>query len=173
MQSAAADEAGAQLVAAAGRGDLVAVCAVLSSAPRVIDFVDPKTQSTALVLACSRGARDRQLDVVRALLGARRKPNVNAQNANGMTALICATTFGHVGIVQTLLQHTPAPLLDVQDNDGMSALMHAVSQSSMEIINMLMRQSPRPSMDLETKVRAQSVREFVDHAFQLVDTAYF
>ena len=60
---------------------------------------------------------------------------VNAQNYNGATALIYASTFGHTEIVKYLLANNADK--NLTDNRGNTALKHAVMQGNTAVIALL------------------------------------
>ncbi len=127
------------LIAAAGRGDLPAVNAMLKAGAGVND--DKYTVSgptTALMEASSKG----HLEVVQALLAA--KADVNAtrghNSTDGDTALALATRYGHLNVVQALL----AAKADVNAG-SIPALYVAAMVGNLDIVRT--RLAAKPDLD--------------------------
>uniref|UniRef100_A0A8C6GQT6 KN motif and ankyrin repeat domains 3 n=1 Tax=Mus spicilegus TaxID=10103 RepID=A0A8C6GQT6_MUSSI len=89
-----------------------------------------QTGQTALMLAISHGHQD----MVAALLecGA----DVNVQDADGATALMCASEYGRLDTVQLLLAQ-PGCDLTILDNEGTSALAIALEAEQDEVAALL------------------------------------
>ncbi|XP_038171127.1 KN motif and ankyrin repeat domain-containing protein 3 isoform X3 [Arvicola amphibius] len=89
-----------------------------------------QTGQTALMLAISHGHQD----MVAALLecGA----DVNVQDADGTTALMCASEYGRLDTVQLLLAQ-PGCDLTILDNEGTSALAIALEAEQDEVAALL------------------------------------
>ncbi|XP_015864582.2 KN motif and ankyrin repeat domain-containing protein 3 isoform X1 [Peromyscus maniculatus bairdii] len=89
-----------------------------------------QTGQTALMLAISHGHQD----MVAALLecGA----DVNVQDADGATALMCASEYGRLDTVQLLLAQ-PSCDLTILDNEGTSALAIALEAEQDEVAALL------------------------------------
>jgi ankyrin repeat protein len=168
-------ELGQRLITAASKGDCASAEEILKAGANV-NFRDAKvcssssficyvgalgrsisplcvqTGSTALLIACSRGRRDGNSDLVRQLL-AHPRIDVNAQNSTDKTAVIIATVFAHVETVGTLLQHSTQPDLSIQDYEGMTALMHAVVIDHVQLIRMLLSTQQTTRLDVVSKVQ--------------------
>ncbi|XP_004595809.2 KN motif and ankyrin repeat domain-containing protein 2 isoform X1 [Ochotona princeps] len=85
---------------------------------------------TALMLAVSHG----RADVVRALLAC--EADVNIQDEDGSTALMCACELGHKDIAGLLLA-VPSCDISLTDRDGSTALMVALDAGQSEVASML------------------------------------
>lgn len=89
-----------------------------------------QTGQTALMLAISHGHQD----MVAALL--ERGADVNIQDADGATALMCASEYGRLDTVQLLLAQ-PGCDLTILDNEGTSALAIALEAEQDEVAALL------------------------------------
>ncbi|XP_076775874.1 KN motif and ankyrin repeat domain-containing protein 3 isoform X2 [Arvicanthis niloticus] len=89
-----------------------------------------QTGQTALMLAISHGHQD----MVAALLGC--GADVNIQDADGATALMCASEYGRLDTVQLLLAQ-PGCDLTILDNEGTSALAIALEAEQDEVAALL------------------------------------
>ncbi|GAB1300907.1 KN motif and ankyrin repeat domain-containing protein 3 [Apodemus speciosus] len=88
------------------------------------------TGQTALMLAISHGHQD----MVAALLAC--GADVNVQDADGATALMCASEYGRLDTVQLLLAQ-PGCDLTILDNEGTSALAIALEAEQDEVAALL------------------------------------
>ncbi len=65
--------------------------------------------------------------------------NVDLKDQSGATALMLASTYGHVNVINTLLEHAADP--DLRDNNSMTALMRATTKGSPEAVRALIGSS--------------------------------
>ena len=86
-----------------------------------IEVRDPVTLATPLIVAAEFSYNGRTNDVLKALLDL--EAQVDAQDANGETALMKAATVGNVEAVETLLEYNPN--LEIKNKYGQTALMIA------------------------------------------------
>jgi uncharacterized protein len=124
--AAAADEVD-NLNAAAGRGDIIAVQAILAKGSDVNG--KDKNGATALMYA-SRGQAStvdewQALDVAETLLA--KGADVNAKSISGETALMLAAQSGYAYVMRTLLAHAAEPNLKAEN--GATALIYASGAS--------------------------------------------
>ncbi len=125
------------LLAAAGRGDLPAVNAVLKAGADVNEAQDTVSgPTTALMEASSNG----HLEIVQALLAA--KADVNAMRGrnfskDGDTALALASWNGHLNVVQALL----AANADVNAG-SIPPLYYATAAGNLDIVRVLLAAKP-------------------------------
>ncbi|XP_045706479.1 KN motif and ankyrin repeat domain-containing protein 3 isoform X2 [Phyllostomus hastatus] len=89
-----------------------------------------QTGQTALMLAISHGRQD----MVAALLAC--GADVNVQDVDGATALMCASEYGHLETVQLLLAQ-PGCDPTLLDNEGTSALAMALEAEQDEVATLL------------------------------------
>ncbi|XP_075398535.1 KN motif and ankyrin repeat domain-containing protein 3 [Tenrec ecaudatus] len=89
-----------------------------------------QTGQTALMLAISHGRQD----MVAALLAC--GADVNAQDADGATALMCASEYGHLDTVRLLLDQ-PGCDPAILDHEGTSALAIALEAEQQEVAALL------------------------------------
>jgi ankyrin repeat protein len=141
--NAQGDDLGNELVAAASRGDLPRVKALLAANADVNAKVNAKPVNglrsvivsgqarlvdgeTALMLA----SREGHLEVVRALFAAR--ADVNTKDDDGGTALMYASQEGHLEVVRALL--TAKADVNVKMNNGATALMYASQNGLLDVV---------------------------------------
>ena len=129
-----AEAQGDDLVAAAGRGDLPAVNALLRSqvdvnARRSLKYVGG---TTALIEASSNG----QLGVVQALLAANADVNAKRAYPEDQTALTLASQKGHLEVVQALLSAKADP--DTKCCTGVTALFLASKEGHLDVVKALL-----------------------------------
>lgn len=135
MPAAAQSPANRDLHAAASRGDLKALNAVLDAGVGV-DSVDAQKQ-TALLLAVTGG----HLEAFKALLA--RGASVNAQAANKDTPWLLAGALGRTFMLEAMLALPPerAPDLSLRNRFGGSALIPACERGHVETIALLTKRS--------------------------------
>jgi serine/threonine-protein phosphatase 6 regulatory ankyrin repeat subunit B len=139
------------LFTAAGRGDLLAVNALLQKAGA--DVNDAKNTALGPTTALMEASSNGHLEVVQALLAA--KPDVNAtrgpnpslkvQLGDGVTALGLASRNAHLNVVQALL----AANADVNAG-SVPALYYATAAGNLDIVKVLLAAKP----DLDWRDRA-------------------
>jgi hypothetical protein len=89
--------------------------------------------------------------VVKMLLEVDPKPNIDAQEEEGWTALHFAAMNGHVGVVKMLLEADPKPNIDVREEEGRTALHFAAMNEHMGVMKMLLEADPKPNIDAQDK----------------------
>jgi hypothetical protein len=98
-----------------------------------------------LQIACEFG----HLDIMKMLLKADPKGNVDARDQKGRTALHLAARNGHAEIVKVLLETDPKANIDAQDKDGWTALHSAALRGDAEIVKILLEAEPKANIDAE------------------------
>ncbi|RYG72988.1 hypothetical protein EON80_03670 [bacterium] len=137
------------LLSASAAGDLDKTKSLLSRGASA-NFQDDGGKTPLMMLVWrdeSPLSRD-SLSVLKLLLS--RHPNVNAQNFNGMSALIIASSWSQTEAVKLLVKH--GAQVNLQNNDGQTALMNACYGSgegnvfaSPDIVRHLLRHGADPN----------------------------
>jgi ankyrin repeat protein len=121
---------GEELIRVSGQGDLLAVQAQLAAG------VDVNARSYSGSTALIEAAAGKHLDVVRALLAAKARPDHASQ---GWTALFFAVTAGNVEMASTLVQAGADPNITPSNYaGGRSALMTALAACNVRMARLLM-----------------------------------
>lgn len=164
----------ANLVQAAGWGDLAAVEAMLNSGADVnayAEFSQSVKWTTALIAAAEHGFPQ----VVARLLAAGADVNARvgeprAGTKYGTTALMRASANGYAGVVQALL--VAKADVNIRDEDGRTALLGAAANGRLEIVKALLaaKADPGPMSKMEGSALLLATRAgFLDVATLLVE----
>ena len=96
-----------------------------------VNFVEPKSENTALTLAAADGNNKSVLTLIE------HGADVNHQNKKQRTPLIMAVTEGgNIDVIRTLLKHNAEK--DTKDEDCYSALIYAVISMSSDYVSLLL-----------------------------------
>ena len=89
------------------------------------------TGSTCLICACQNG----NMDVAEIILN--KKPDIEAKNSHGQSALSVAVTYGHADVVRILLSHG-AQVDAMHGSTGQTALIVAVQKGFLDVVEVLL-----------------------------------
>ena len=151
------------LIAAASRGDLGAIKALVASrvdvnAKNDHSWRETRSRSggrTALMTASRHGHRE----AVETLL--RNQAEVNDRASDGATALMLACEEGHREVVEVRLAHRAD--IDLKDTDGETALMKSLESSDESLVRFLLENGADASVTALTGMTA-----LIRAAFQLL-----
>jgi hypothetical protein len=119
---------------------------LLSSGNTELSMLEQQ-RNQGLRMACESG----QPRIVKMLLEATPKPNIDAQDEWGATALRCAVIDGHVEVVKVLLEADPKPNINAQDEYGMTAFHYAAIQGHVWIVKMLLEAGPQNILHVQNR----------------------
>ena len=142
LPKATKNEANKKLLASAEAGDLQAVMEAIEQDGADIDAANDKG-STALMIASVSGYEA----IVDYLINkAKVKPNVNAQNKKGLTALMGVVSTGNLKIAKILVENGKADV-NLKNEAGYSVVAMAVSNKRFNIVKYLIEKG---NADIET-----------------------
>jgi ankyrin repeat protein len=153
---------GEDLTAAAGKGDLPRVEALLAAGGSV-NAKRKDDGNTALIVASSNG----HIEVVQALIG--HGADVNAKSNGDWTALIWASWKGYLDVVQSLL--AKGADVNARNEKGQTALMYACEAYKPEVLKVLVQAGAdinEKDNDGWTALKWASLNDYVDEVRALI-----
>ena len=125
-----------ELISAAKKGDEKKTKLLLTDISLDVQFYDPATSRTALMLACQYD----HVSVVRLLAAYDTERHINLQDKPiGKTALMIACELGHVEVVKVLLEHRAR--VKLKQRTGCTALILAARYGHTDIIRLIIKKS--------------------------------
>lgn len=124
---------GAELIEAAGKGDILRVNELLA------EGADVNAKNNYGVTALMGASFEGRVETVKALLA--EGADVNVKDKKGITALMFTSGFGHVEIVKALMDKGAD--VNAKSKRGSTALMFALKEWRVEIVQLLKKAGAR------------------------------